>query len=184
VRPYVIDCDDVTEDQSGMELLLRIKRELPKFKATLFVIPALCSLRFLREMRRFDWLDLQPHGWRHTEKECEDWSAEEMLKYIGIYSAMEFNGYGFKAPGWRLSDEAYKELRMLGWWIGDHLDHNHKRPEGLMTYLLDEPDRKFHFHVQNNIFKNGLEESLDMILALDKTRDFDFCRNETRPWKP
>jgi hypothetical protein len=181
MQPLVIDIDDFHEENHRLDLLLRIKRELPKFKATLFVIPALCSLRFLREMREYTWLDLYAHGWRHTDRECEDWTGYEMVSYMSIYDDMGLKG-AFKAPGWRLSDGAYAAILSMKWWLADHLDHNAKRPEGLRTYLLDDP-RKMHFHVQDNVFHNGLEESLDMILALDKDRDFEFCRNEIKVWK-
>jgi len=184
VKPYVVDVDDVTEDSNRLDLLRRIKDALPKFKATLFVIPALCSLRFLREMREYDWLDLYPHGWRHTEGECAEWTEQDVDQYMDIYLAMGFLGAGFKAAGWRLSADGYRALLGYGWWLADHTDHNAKRPKGLRTYLVDDPGRKFHFHVQNNVFHNGLEESLERILALDKDRDFAFCRDEVRPWKP
>jgi hypothetical protein len=184
IQPFVVDVDDVTEQSHRLDLLERIKKELPEFKATLFVIPALCSIRFIQGLREFDWLEAMPHGWRHnTDRECEDWTEGETLLYLETYEAMGFSYKGFKAPGWRLSDAAYWSLYDESWWLADHPDHNAKRPAGLRTYLLDEPDRKLHFHVQNNSFKNGLEESLDFILALDKNRDFAFCREEVRPWK-
>jgi hypothetical protein len=177
MEPYIVDIDDFSERNNGELLLIRIKTMVPSFKATLFTPVGLSSLYFIEAMRkRFTWLDLAPHGLYHDPiTECLNWTREDCARCLDLSESMGLTR-GFRAPGWRLSPVGYLELQRRGYWVADKPENSGVRPEGMKCYFVDSPN-KFHFHVQNNKFHNGLEESMEQILALDRTRDFAFIRD-------
>lgn len=171
MRELVVDVDDFHQDNHGLELLDRIKREVPAFRATLFAVVGRCSQEFLdAEWRpRSSWLELACHGWIHeTPRECETWDRSESSAYLDTVDdswRSEYYVRGFRAPGWQISDEMYEELLARGWWVADQRHNNGRRPLGLRTYLHGPELGRFHYHVQD-VCGNGLAESLSEILAL------------------
>ena len=179
MNPYIVDIDDFSEGNSNEALFLlsQIKKRLPGFKATLFTVVGFCSYSFVVRMRElWPWLDMAPHGMFHDpDTECLNWTREDCARCLDLSEAMGLTK-GFRAPGWRLSPAGYLELKRRGYWVADKPENAAIRPEGMRCYWLDAPN-KLHFHVQNNKFLNGLEESMEQILALDRTRDFAFIRD-------
>jgi hypothetical protein len=177
MEPYIVDIDDFHEENDGLLLLERIKTVLPEFKATLFTVVGLCSWRFIESIREhYPWLDMAPHGMVHDlTRECAVWTREECARCLDLSEEMGLTK-GFRAPGWRISEGTYQELNCRGYWVADLMGNAACRPSGMKYYVLDAPN-KLHFHVQNNKFCNGLEESMEKILALDRARPFAFIRD-------
>lgn len=142
----ILDLDDFCEDNNSLDLLFQLKAQVPKFKVNLFTVPGRCSTMFLDEVRKLDWVDLIPHGYRHTtSRECQDWSYEGSREYLEY---VLFLGYtkGFKAPGWQISNGMYEALVEFDFWVADQAYNNSRRPPILKTYILDQP-WKIHGHI-------------------------------------
>jgi len=151
---YYIDADDFKEKSNGLDILYQIKAKVPNIKFNLFTIIGECSDNFIAEIKKIDWIDMIPHGWRHeTPRECENWSYQESLEYL---NRIERHGLtkGFKAPGWQISDGMYQALLEKGYWVADQAYNNHRRPKELKVYLLDNPN-KIHCHITETC-GNGL----------------------------
>jgi hypothetical protein len=176
---YYCDADDFHAGNTGLELLEHIKARIPGFKITLFTIPGLSSPAFLESVRRaYDWIDLCPHGRFHpTNYECLQWTADDARTYL-LWLKWTFGDLfskGFKAPGWQISNGCYEALEEHGYWCADQSYNDARRPPSLKAYPLDAPN-KLHFHVQNTC-GNGLEESMDRILALPRDVEFGFIND-------
>lgn len=180
-QALVVDVDDFHEQNHRLDLFDRIKVALPDFKATVFAVPGLCSVPFLEELRRTrEWLDFVPHGKFHrTDDECANWTLDESKSYLDWVENTFGDVFtkGHKAPGWRSSDGLYEALIDRRWWCADHPHNNGRRPKELLAYVIDDPERKLHFHVQDNVFKNGLQESLERILAVPGDASFAFIKD-------
>lgn len=164
---YYLDLDDFCDENSDWELICYLGAIIPNIKLNLFTIPGKCSITFLEEMRRYDFLNLIPHGHVHsTSRECENWSYSAAKFHL---KSLEKEGWihGWKSPGWQISDGTYQALLEMGWWVADQEYNNDRRPEGLRVYLLDSPF-KIHGHIghwgAHNT--NSLEYIFDSIAAI------------------
>ena len=180
MEPYIVDIDDFHEANDGLLLLEKIKSHLPEFKATLFTVVGLCSWRFIESILvHYPWLDMAPHGMVHDlTRECAAWTREECARCLDLSEAMGLTK-GFRAPGWRVSEGTYRELNRRLYWIADRPENAGAIPKGMRAYFLDAPN-KLHFHVQNGergLCQNGLEQSMEKILSLDRSRPFAFIRD-------
>jgi len=191
---YIINFDDFSEDNNRLDLLEKLKSEMPNFKATLFTVVGRCSDKFIERVKQYDWLDMCPHGWRHTTIygdvndwvlhptiECKDWTAKDVYEYVGAISRFNLTPV-FKSPGWLLSEEAYKKFYELGYWIADLPNNEQKWYKKDKMYIYDSPF-KVATHIQNigtyaeTKFgnKGGLEKRFDYLLSL-KGNDFIFIK--------
>lgn len=143
---FIVDADDFCEENHDLERLMHIKSKVPNFKITLFTIPGLCSKKFLKEIKKLDWIDMVPHGWLHpTPLEAQNWSYKESLDYLERIEPLGLTK-GFKAPGWQISDGMYKALQEKGYWVADQPYNNERRPKELKVFLHERPDN-LHFHI-------------------------------------
>ncbi len=143
----IVDADDFCEANHDLGLIASLKSALPRFKMTLFAIPALCSAKFLEMVNRdYPYLELVPHGWSHPHpRECQHWDAETMNRYLDRVETLGWER-GWKAPGWQISDESYLVLSERGYWLADQPYNRSRRPPGLRVYEVDSPN-KIHAHI-------------------------------------
>lgn len=137
----ITDLDDFCDDERSLESLIlldKLKEELPTFKATLFTIPARCSIGFIQVMKDTrPWLDLVPHGWQHnTNRECQKWNRLACLDALTEARAKGLTTKGFKAPGWQISAGCYEALELLGYWVADQEYNDRRRPVDLSAYVI------------------------------------------------
>jgi phenylalanine-4-hydroxylase len=140
----IIDADDFCEENSGLYSLVKIKEANKDFKITLFTIVGRCSMGFIEEIKKFDWIEMVPHGWMHeTSRECENWTLKECEEYLD-----EIEKYGlvkgFKAPGWQISQDMYFALKDRGYWVADQGYNNERRPK--MRNYIHKPTN-LHYHI-------------------------------------
>jgi hypothetical protein len=136
-----VDLDDFCDDERSLESLIlldKLKEELPTFRATLFTIPARCSIGFIQVMKDTrPWLDLVAHGWHHnTNRECQKWNRLACLDALAGAQEKGLTTKGFKAPGWHISHGCYEALEMLGYWVADQEYNDWRRPSGLRSYVI------------------------------------------------
>jgi len=172
---YIVDIDDFHQTNTGWQYLEQIKKAIPGFKANLFTVVGRCTHEFIKEMQQVGWIDMIPHGWLHeTPRECANWNYGDCMEYLRKCAALDLTK-GFKAPGWQIPDVMYHAAHEMGYWIADQPYNHHRRPSFNRVYLLDNP-MKLHFHIQN-VCGNGLQESMDKLLALPKDADFSFIKD-------
>lgn len=174
---YIVDFDDFCEGNTRLKELLLVKAEVPSFKVNLFTIPGKCSKGFLKEMEKYDWIDLIPHGFMHpTPREAENWTYEEAFWYLEDFMYRGFTK-GFKAPGWQISTPTYQALLDLGYWVADQSYNNERRPKELKAYILDSGN-KIHGHIghMGGHNTNEIEYLMPHLLAL-KGMEFSFIKD-------
>lgn len=135
----IVDADDFCEQNQRLDVLLRLKRQIPTFKITLFSIPFHCSPEFIREIQTFDWIDMVQHGWAHDSNyECLSWTKAECREALRLARKRGFTTRGFKAPGWQISEGCYEALAEEGYWVADQ-DYNSKRRRhlDLACYVIE-----------------------------------------------
>jgi hypothetical protein len=180
----VVDFDDFHEEENRLDLLHALKAINPKFKCTVFAIPALGSEEFWRETP--EWIELAVHGWRHPHpREAAGWTYSEAMFVLSYCS--DIFAHGFKAPGWRISDETYTACMDAGWWVADHWDNDRRRPQGLLTHRI-APDYAltnghWHGHIPN-VCGNGIEETFPALSErVVQALDFQFVSEAVKPWR-
>jgi hypothetical protein len=181
----ICDFDDFHESNHKLERLYQLRDLNPRFKVTMFAVPAHGTDSFWECLP--DWIELAQHGWHHGGAACPDpreaeaWSYEQAMGYL-LKAPATFVP-GFKAPGWQISDGTYQALLELGWWVADQGYNDWRRPEGLRVHLLDDGNH-WHGHVQD-VCGNGIEETWPRLqAAVAQAADFQFVSEVVRPWAP
>jgi hypothetical protein len=166
----VVDFDDWSYEHDCRMELEKLKEINPKFKVTLFTIPAKTTIDMLDWAAANDyWVEIVQHGWdHHSNWECEKWTYEEALANLAK-AAPYFPTKGFKAPGWQISTETMQALRDSGYWIADQPYNDDRRPEGLKVYKVGEFD--YHGHTWDCGCNNGINEDWDNIAYRVKIAD-------------
>lgn len=169
IRFFLVDADDFCDENNDLATILRLKKSVPNLKLNLFTIPGKCSMTFLEDMRRVDWIQMIPHGHIHsTSRECQNWSYDVANYHL---KSLEKEGWirGWRSPGWQTSAGLYYALADRGWWVAAQEYDRERIPNGLRTYYLDAP-YKIHGHIghygvgaHNN---NALEYIFDEIASL------------------
>lgn len=121
-RNCCIDFDDLC-DQSMDEIpvLLALHEKYEQLRVTLFTIPKRISASNIKALKEYkDWMQLAPHGWRHTRGECLAWSAEEARDKILAAKDMGIDAPVFRAPGWLLDGDVYEACKELGYVVASH----------------------------------------------------------------
>ncbi len=148
------------------------------FKVTLFAIPGEMTPELLSWCdANKGWVELAVHGFYHTSNyECEKMTYDQFADHMDALSGfLVYFTKGFKAPGWQISDGAYKWLLENGWWVADQAYNNNRRPDGLPAYINqngqfyanDKPVEAWHGHTWN-CMGNGIEETFDHVKELVK----------------
>lgn len=177
----IVDSDDMADSDpkyNCLDLLLKFKKKFPKFKITLFTIPALSSDKLLDDLSQYrSWIEVAYHGWDHDDMKGNHEFAyltkdEAKLK---ILKSMEKFGNravkGWKSPGWQISDGTYEVLKAYGFWVMDHPESVMRRPKGLKGLCLDDP-RIYHTHTWD-CMNNGIEYMLPKA-SFDQDTEFLF----------
>jgi hypothetical protein len=127
------------------------------------------------------------HGWAHPHpRECEHWTYDETIRAFG--GAHNRFVAGFKAPGWQISDATYQVALAAGWWVADHWDNDHRRPDGLLAHVI-APDYRtsgdhWHGHIPD-VCGNGISETFPELLErVTEAESFDLISERVAPWKP
>ncbi len=180
----IVDFDDFTEADNRLDLLRELKKINPRFKCTVFAIPALGSEDFWKSLP--DWIELAVHGWRHPHpREAENWTYSEAC-FVLAY-CQDIFAHGFKAPGWQISDGTYHAAMNMGWWVADHWENDVKRPSGLLTHRIS-PDYRtegdhWHGHIPD-VCGNGIAETFDELSAkVYRAEIFEFVSERVKPWQ-
>jgi len=183
----VVDFDDFSEASNRLDLLERLRVINPRFRCTVFAIPALGTEDFWRGTP--DWIELAVHGWEHPHpREAEDWTLEQ-AGFVMDHCAELFE-HGFKAPGWQISDATYVAARERGWWIADHWDNDHRRPAGQLTHVISraagagEDPNHWHGHIPNEC-GNGIAETFDRLaMRVELAEHFELISEVVTPYDP
>jgi glycosyltransferase involved in cell wall biosynthesis len=130
--------DDFGPSNSNIYFLEKLKENYPNLKVTLFTVPEstqsgeLISLLdkpdFCNHIRKYDWIELCPHGWHHPDisqgrqPEFMDISYYETTRYIEsvetIFSEAKLPYQKiFKAPQYKLSEAGKNAFKDQGWTI-------------------------------------------------------------------
>lgn len=172
-------CNHIISDQCQShdcrDMLLLFKEANPNFKATLFTIPCETTIEIMEWSRQNnDWIELAVHGFFHTSNyECEKITYEEFDANMNALSVITKSYFvkGFKAPGWQISDDAYRWLKDNGYWVADQHYNDERRPE-MPVYHVG--DNSIHTHTWDCV-GNGVYELKDEILQKIKgVEEFKF----------
>jgi hypothetical protein len=167
-----LDLDDFCEDNNSLDLLFKIRGQIPKFKVNLFTIVGRCNDSFFKYVKTLDWIDCIPHGFlHHNSRECENWDFKKCCDYLKWVEKLNLTK-GFKAPGWQISDGMYAALLKEDYFVADQQYNNMRRPKKLKAYLLDSPD-KIHGHIGHSGGYNDNELSI-ITSTIMKFRDEEF----------
>lgn len=185
MKKVIFDLDDLSNKYDCFDQLVKLKKQIPNLKVTLFTIPGRTNMKLLDKCKMQDWIELAIHGIYH-DSNFEFAKKTYEQAYYKIWKACDPNYYtkGFRAPGWQISTATMEALKDLGFWVAiqysdgrfeGHPDgpHQPKVIENLPYYDLKEPDDeviKIHGHTWN-VCGNGLK---DLIPTLRKYADSEF----------
>jgi hypothetical protein len=155
------------------------------FKVTLFTILGEVTAELAQWCKaNSGWVELAVHGFYHgSNYECEKMTYEEFDEHMQFFSGLieDYFVKGFKAPGWQISDDAYRWLNDNGWWVADQAYNNSRRPESLPAYI--NSDGTFYTHTAAgdsltipawhghtwNCVGNGIYETYEQVEQLIKS---------------
>lgn len=177
---------DMCQSHDCRDILKALHEINPKFKATLFAVPAEMTMELLVWCTaNSDWIELGVHGFKHDSNyECEKWTYEQMGNAMSLVANLGAFVKGFKAPGWQISDECLQWLSDKGWWVADKDYNNDRRPKNLKAYVnyngndmrVHHQDKvsdiipATHHHVWN-CMGNGVYEQFDYLKDLVSKQD-------------
>ena len=171
---------DQCQSHDCRDALLQLKIANPNFKVTLFAIPAEMTPELFEWSEvNWQWVKLAVHGFYHKSNyECAEMTMEQfILNEGGVILCDSVNRikrftYGFKAPGWQISDDIYSQLLHRGWWVADQAYNDERRPKDLPVYKVG--DNSVHGHTWS-CMGNGIDETLPQLLEkVKQTDDFRF----------
>ncbi len=121
-RTFCVDFDDYCDATvHELEVLSELKDRFPEIKVTLFTIPQRTSASTIEKAKDLgDWVQLAPHGWRHTRGECLAWSDEEARDKIELAREKGIDAPVFRAPGWLLDADTYTACKKLDYVVASH----------------------------------------------------------------
>lgn len=178
-------CDHIISDQCQShdcrDQLNRLKELNPKFKATLFAIPAEMTMELLAwAQANSSWIQLAVHGFFHSSNyECAEMSYADMDFMMATFAPMMTGKFKmvFRAPGWQISDDCLKWLADHNWIVADQAYNDSRRPLNLKSYVYNDAEKTYriagsqveayHGHTWN-VGWNGIYEDYDKVEALVK----------------
>jgi len=122
MKPYCVDVDDFCDATvAELQMLTELKDQLPELKVTLFTIPQRTSDATIKKAKGLgDWLQLAPHGWRHTKGECLSWTDDEAREKITLARDRGIDAPLFRAPAWLLDADVYTACKDLNYAVASH----------------------------------------------------------------
>jgi peptidoglycan/xylan/chitin deacetylase (PgdA/CDA1 family) len=191
----IFDLDDYSVNYNCLTDLIKLKREIPNLKVTLFTIPTLMDHVLYRKTLKYDWIELALHGYDHLfpngPKKGQLGShefaflskAEALNRLIKGYNSRHYVR-GFKAPGWQINKGSMEALKELGFWIAIQFDdERYYNPdigqyqplpiEGLKYYHTANTDKdiiKIHGHTWG-CCKNSIKDLKPKLLQF---KDLEF----------
>ena len=173
----VVSYDDMWEGNDHWEVFEKFHKKFPNFKVTFFVNPGPCSDDFLRKINQ-EWTELAYHCQNHSGG-FKRWSKEEVKKYLLKYHNEYGFSKGFKAPGWKITQNIIDACKELGFWIASistvpiDIDRKfytyYKKGEGL-NHLVEYSE--YYGHLQSHNFYENLKELEEHCIEHDP--DFKF----------
>lgn len=187
----IFDVDDFSPVRPGLLDLFKIKEHYPNFKVTCFT-PALGEdmlngkieekqfFRWIEFIKKYDWIEICPHGLAHLKGEMEC-SHKEALNIINsVEEAFEKYKIPYKkiwkSPYWKTSLEAYVALKEKGYVVA--IDKNAPKPlvselsiyqfNKCMSTPFDKIEKeivKYHGHVAGR-FYNDISLSMENIMTM------------------
>ena len=161
----VVSLDDMWLGNDNWETFVDFQKKFPKFKATFFVNPGQgpCTDEFLKKINQ-PWTELAYHAENHSGG-FKNWTKEDAKKYLLKY----YNEYGFvkgfKAPGWKITQNIIDACKELDFWVASintvPVDiekiyyTSFKKGEGLL-YLKNYT--QYYGHLQSYNFHENLKE--------------------------
>lgn len=182
------EISDMCQSHDCRDILLELKKINPAFKVTLFAIPGEMTAELTNwHEDNHDWVELAWHGFYHSSNyECEKitgYEFDNLMTYFDGFAKITPNFVsGFKAPGWQISDEAYRSLLQRGFWVADQAYNNDRRPKDLPVYIInDDPEiTSIHTHTWNCV-GNGVYELFDQLVEQIKDEtEFRFVSEVVR----
>lgn len=114
MKPIVVSYDDIYLNHVRLDEFERIKKLIPGFKVTFFVIMYdFNTLGFLDSLKK-DWIELVYHADEH-KGDWLKWDKETAKKNILKCQHFGF-AKGFKAPGWNLTKPIVEAINELDYW--------------------------------------------------------------------
>jgi hypothetical protein len=121
-KSYCVDFDDFCDaTASELKYITQLKNDYPNFKVTLFTIPMRTSDSTIKLAKDLgDWVQLAPHGWRHTRGECLAWTDVEAETKIKLAADRGIDAPVFRAPAWLIDADTYTACAKLGYVVASH----------------------------------------------------------------
>jgi hypothetical protein len=179
----VVDFDDFCDKHWCVNSLRRLKDRYPNFKVTLFTIPNKVSMKFLRVIRGWGWIELAVHGFNHNPNdEMMNLSKDQIIDKL---RRIDFNIYekGFKAPGWYIHEGVVEACNELGLWIALHGDHDRELASKCAYgyYISREEGGSWHGHAHLDDCNNYIVDDLPLLLKKwPERQDFAFVSESLR----
>lgn len=184
-KDLIVSYDDIYEGNDNWEEFEKLHQEFPELKITFFVITGGCSEEFLKKIKQ-SWSQLVFHSWEHSGH-WQKWSVEETKEWLLKYQSLGFEK-GFKAPGWKITENIIKACQELDFWIctPQTIPVNVKQfwytypKEGLREY--DKYD-EFYDHIQHQHYDGAkwIEDKNVFFENLNKLKEY--CRNNESSFK-
>ena len=150
----LVEADDLWSRQQIAELLVPLKKAVPRLQMSLYTIPNhMGSVRDLKE--EFPWINFYIHGWEHSFAECASWTDEQAIACIEAALQLGYDPC-FKPPQWICDRDLEIACAKL-----DVVLHHHESydpvTEGLQCYPGPKQSRRslplheyIHTHIQRN----------------------------------
>lgn len=169
--------DDIWEGNDKFEIFEQLHKKFPKFKATFFVNPGICSDAFLKKIN-LEWIELVYHAENHTGSHLS-WSKNETKEWLLKYTNKKYGFVkGFKAPAYKWSKNIIDACNELNFWMCSSPSvpfftwvnkkwYSEKPPLKIKKYWYTNAKEslsyyknytEFYDHIQNKNFDKNLKE--------------------------
>ncbi len=113
MKDFIVSFDDLYDGNDQWEQFLKLHDEIPELKVTFFVIASNLSYTFWKKINQ-PWCELVYHSDEHTGNWLT-WSKEEAKDRLQFHQYFNF-AKGFKAPGWKMTQNIADAINELGYW--------------------------------------------------------------------
>jgi len=113
-KNLIISYDDLGENNDHWEEFEKFAEKFPDLKITFFVITGQSNEEYFKKIKQ-SWSQLVFHSWEHSGHWLK-WTKNEAKEQLMKYQKYGFEK-GFKAPGWRLTDNIKEACKELDFWI-------------------------------------------------------------------